>query len=73
MDEQIQAARLLLPGLLIGLAVVAVVLPVLLLLLLLLMVMLVLVLQLTGGADLVVELAERLRGEHADVAVLREP
>lgn len=72
MDEQIQVARLLLPGLLIGLAVVAVVLPVLLLLLLL-MVMLVLVLQLTGGADLVVELAERLRGEHADVAVLREP
>jgi hypothetical protein len=71
-DEQIQVARLLLPGLLIGLAVVAVVLPVLLLLLLM-MVMLVLVLQLTGGADLVVELAERLRGEHADVAVLREP
>jgi len=54
----------------------AALLPVLLLLLLLLlmvMLVLVLVLQLTGGADLVVELAERLRGEHADVAVLREP
>ena len=71
MDEQL-AVRLLLPGLLIGLAVVALILPVLLLLLMVL-VMVVQVRQLTGGtgaADLVVELAERLCGEHADVAVL---
>ncbi|BAS90305.1 Os04g0542400 [Oryza sativa Japonica Group] len=71
MDEQL-AVRLLLPGLLIGLAVVALILPVLLLLLMVL-VMVVRVRQLTGGtgaADLVVELAERLCGEHADVAVL---
>uniref|UniRef100_A0A0D3FZW2 Uncharacterized protein n=1 Tax=Oryza barthii TaxID=65489 RepID=A0A0D3FZW2_9ORYZ len=68
MDEQL-VVRLLLLGLLIGLAVI---LPVLLLLLMVL-VMMVRVRQLTGGigaADLVVELAERLCGEHADVAVL---
>ena len=71
MDEQL-AMRLLLPGLLIGLAVVALILPVLLLLLMVL-VMVVRVRQLTGGtgaANLVVELAERPGGEHANVAVL---
>lgn len=68
-------------GLLVGVALVAFVLPVLLLLLLLrLLVMVMLlrvrVLQLAaapGAADLVVELAEGLRGEHADVAFLGQP
>lgn len=68
-------------GLLVGVALVAFVFPVLLLLLLLrLLVMVMLlrvrVLQLAaapGAADLVVELAEGLRGEHADVAFLGQP
>ena len=62
----------LLPGLLVGVAVLTFVLPVLLRLRLLVLLMLVRVLQVaadSGAADVVV-LAKRLRGEHADVAFL---